>query len=644
MPFEKVKWGRGRKDEFRRWIYSEIWNTQGDRAELERKWLDLIVQHRARVIGTGTSDVPFVGASDVDFPLTAMHFEPVYADLMQTLHIPKDFWSVVSGHPDTVSVAKPFQQFLSLVERNDIKMRAANSKALFDIGVLGTCIYKDSIHHLARTVRDYDDIGQIVKKTKIDFRPRVHHIPLQDFYIPAYASKIDPDEVGGAPWVSHEFDLTEGQFLDRSKGESPFVPTYDKEAVNNVMAYLVDQQGEDTIEARQRQEDEYRPFHEWKIKLHEVHARFDVSGNGTEEDIVVVWHQDAEEILRVTYNPYLHGKRPFSSAPYIPGPGFYGVGIAEADEWAQLIMSRLLNSTVNNTLLANQRMYSVPLGANISPDEAIYGGKIWPLGPNEKIGEIRLGEVYSSLPALMQQMMQFAEQRTSVSELRQGDLGNLPSRTPATTVMSALTEGKKKFDMVMANLRDGVYDEIGLRTVQNLIQISKDDPRYIALAQQALGPADGAIVAEILQGPVHDIEEKLGINVSATSSIVNKEAEKQNLIALAQMASQFYPQQIQYAQGLAQMDPQNGPMLLASTLQAAFQGNNEIMKRLIETFDIQNPDVYLPDIPEPAAPGLQQPGAPGAGPGVQAAPLGGTAGPSPLAQGGDQIAQLLGAI
>ena len=110
------------------------------------------------------------------------------------------------------------------------------------------------------------------------------------------------------------------------------------------------------------------------------------------------------------------------------------------------------------------------------------------------------------------------------------------------------------------------------------------------------------------------------------------------------MASQFYPQQIQYAQGLAQMDPQNGPMLLASTLQAAFQGNNEIMKRLIETFDIQNPDVYLPDIPEPAAPGLQQPGAPGAGPGVQAAPLGGTAGPSPLAQGGDQIAQLLGAI
>jgi len=141
-----------------------------------------------------------------------------------------------------------------------------------------------------------------------------------------------------------------------------------------------------------------------------------IDGDGIEEDLVVIWHQKAREILRATYNPYLHGRRPFSSAPYIPGPGFYGVGIGEADEWAQIIMSRLLNAAVDNTLLANQRMYSVPLGSNISPDEPIYRGKIWPLGPNEKIGEVRLGEVYPSLGQLMGNMMQWAEQRTSVSE------------------------------------------------------------------------------------------------------------------------------------------------------------------------------------------------------------------------------------
>ena len=645
MPFETVKWSKGRKADFGAWIHKEIWNTEGDRKELESKWVDLIVQHRARVLGDGTSDVPFVGASDIDFPLTAIHYEPVYADLMQTLHIPNDFWSVVAGSPETIGVAKPFQQFLSLVERNDIKMRAVNSKALYDLGILGTCVYKDSINHMAKTVRDYDDIGQIIKKTKIQFNPKVTHVPLQDFYIPAYADKIDPDDIGGAPWVSHKFELTEGQFVARSKGESPFLPTYDKEATKNVMTWFQDQQGEDQIKDKQRQEDEYTPFREEKILLHEVWARFDVDGDGIEEDVVVIWHQKAEQILRATHNPHIHGKRPFSSSPYIPGPGFYGIGIAEADEWAQLVMSRLLNSSINNTLLANQRMYSVPLGSNISPDEPIFGGKIWPLGPNEKVGEIRLGEVYPSLPGLMGQMMQYAEQRTSVSELRQGDLNTLPSRTPAATVAMALSEGKKKFDMVMANLRDGVYNEIGQRVVQNLIQISKDDPRYIALAQQALGPADGAKVAEILQGPVHDIEEKLGINVTATSSLANKEAEKQNLIALGQMASQYYPQLLQYAQGLAGMDPQNGQQIMASTMQAAYTGSAELMRRLLETFDIQNPDVYLP--PDQGTPeqqqqqGLsQQPGA--AGPGIETQALGGAFGPSPLAQGQNPLGALLG--
>ena len=106
------------------------------------------------------------------------------------------------------------------------------------------------------------------------------------------------------------------------------------------------------------------------------------------------------------------------------------------------------------------------------------------------------------------------------------------------------------------------------------------------------------------------------------------------------MAAQFYPQQVQYAQAMSQIDPQNGPMLLASTLQAAFQGNNELMKRILETFDTQNPDVF---IPSPQAPGqghTAQAPAPGAGVSTQA--LGGAFGPSPLAQGIDPLSAMLG--
>ncbi len=105
------------------------------------------------------------------------------------------------------------------------------------------------------------------------------------------------------------------------------------------------------------------------------------------------------------------------------------------------------------------------------------------------------------------------------------------------------------------------------------------------------------------------------------------------------MASQFYPQMFQYAQGLAQVDQQAGAALLAATLQAAFQGSSELMKRVLETFDIQNPDIYLP---QPSGSSQALPAQTGVPAGAQAQALGGAFGPSPLAQGMNPLMSLLG--
>jgi len=641
MPFEPIKWGRDKKSDFTGYMHNEIAQTKGDRSRLEKKWLDLITQHRARVIGDGTSDVPFIGASDLEYPLTAIHFEPVYADLMQTLHIPKDFWSITPLRSDMVDAAKPFQSFLSLVERNEIKMRLVNQKAFIDLGVLGTAIWKDGIHHQVTEVPRYADDDTIVRRPRVDFRPLVKHVPLQDFFIPAYAWQINPDEVGGAPWVAHRFYLTEGQFAARSKGAAPFMPNFDTEAANKVKKWAIDMR-ENKVKERQRQEDELMPWQDLKIELYEVWVRFDADGDGIDEDIVVTWHQESGTILRAIYNPYLHGERPFTSTSYIPGFGFYGMGIAEADEWAQIAMTRLLNSTINNVLLANQRMFTAPLGANISPDEALHGGKIWLVGPGEKVEPLQLGEVYPSIFNLMQGMMQWSEQRTGVSELRQGDVANLPSRTPASTVMSVLSEGKKKFDMVLANCREEAMAKIGQHVMQNLVQINKTDKRYEAMAMQVLGAEEGAKVAQILQGPVHDIDEKFGISVTATSSQTNKEVEKQTFATLAQMAAQFYPQLVQYAQLLAQG---GDPSIMLSTIQSAYNGQTELLKRLLEVYDIQNPEVYLPPLAgaqaQQMAPMGQPAGAPGVAAGPQFGALGGPQGAAPFAQP-NPLSQFLG--
>lgn len=638
MALEQVKWAGGRKQAFESWIYNELAQTKGDRARLERKWKDLILRLRARVIGNGTSDVPFVGASDLEYPLSSIHFEPVYADLMQTLHVPKDFWSIVAIRADRADSAKPLQKFVGIIEREELGMRQVNERALLDLVGLGTCIYKDYILHDRKIVRDYDETGAVVKQTKLNFRPQVRHIPLQDFWIPAYAWRINPDEPGGAPWVSHYFELNKSQFKQRSVAEAPFLPDYDAKAAARVL--LAEKDEPEPVRAEIRREDEFVPFQDRKIQLHEIWARFDCDGDGIDEDAVVVWHQDSSTVLRATYNPFMHGERPFEAVSYIPGFGFYGVGIVEADEWAQLAMTRLLNAALDNTLIANSRMYSVPSGTNVSPDEPIHSGKIWVLGPNEKIGTIEMGEVYPSMFQLMDRFMQWSESRTGVSELRQGNISNLPGRTPASTVMNVLSEGNKKFDMVLTSLRES-FSRIGRRVMKNLIQISKTDPRYKTLAVQVLGEQDGLKVVEILNGSIQDIEEIYGIAVTATSSQVNKEVEKQSLTGLAQMISQMDPALIQYAQALAQI--KGDPSVLAATIESAYTGLLELKTRVLEGFDIPNADEFIPAVATQAqaaqagAMGMQQPGPAGA----PAKPAGKPAF-APAAQGQDVLSQVLG--
>lgn len=620
MAFEPVKWKPEQKRKFAEYLHDELENTIGDRAPLESKWVDLITQYRARVIGDGTADVPFIGASDLPYPLTAQHFDPIYADLMQTLHVPPNFWSVTAIRPDRLEYAKPVQEFLRVVEKEKIKMRAVNMIAFIDLVVLGTCAYKDSIFHRNTPYKSYDEGGNQIKRSRIVFDPRVDAVPLQDFFIPAYAANIDPEHpVDPAPWVAERFRISLGEFNARAKGQSPWLPNYDKDAAIKVRRYEDDRR-EDRVKERERQEDEYQPFRDAKITLYEVWARFDTDGNSFDEDIRVIWHHETSSILQDTHIPYEHGKRPYSKGVYMPTRSFYGIGLGESDEWAQIAMTRLVNNALNNTLLANQRMYGVPYGANVSPDEPVFGGKFWNMGPGEKITEVRLGEVYPSMFKMLQLFQDWSDRRTGQSEVGSGNISSLPSRTPATTVMSMLREGDKKFDMVLANLRDGPLADIGSRLLQNIIQISRLDSRYKGLALQALGEQDAQKVWEVLDSEPSEIEEQFGVSVTATSSIVNKEAEKQNFLALMQFVAQTYPVMIQEAQALAQLS--QDPTILLQTIQASFGGKLELMKRLLESFDIQNPEAYLPQLatqtaaaaPAPAFPPSPPFGVPGAAP------------------------------
>ena len=587
MPvLQPISWNSRRKDEFRNFLQFELSNTIGDRAELERKWENWIIQHRAALPG-GTKDFPYVGASDIEVPLTDIHYQPVYADFMQTLHAPEDYWTVTARRADRVDHANAVRRGLTAVEKHFIKMRRVNMRRFIDQILLGTAVVKNRWHAERKSVRRYTPDGSIEKALHRVSQPRIEHVPLQRFYFPADAWSIDPDAPGGARWLAQEFFVTPSQLRVWANGADQ-LPGFDRDALARVIRFVEDK--ERPVDQVVHEEQGFKPFQDQKIRVFEVWARFDVDGDGVDEDVTAIFHLESLEILRSLHNPFFHGKWPFHVTQFLPSFGILGIGLAELDEWAQETATKLLNAQIDNVLLANTRMFAAPLGSNIQPNEPIYPGKVWLLGPDERIQEIRLSEVYPSLPTVFHQILQIAEMRTAVSEIRQGNLQGLPSRTPATSLLSILREGNKRFDMILTNVRD-TDSEIGLRVLQNLAQHFPDDQeRWIAFFMQALGERDAQLFLEVLASSVADIEESFGVSVTATSAQVNKEVEKQAFIGLLQIVGQVGAQLVQVAQ-LAQSSQPGTPIYETSV--ALYSGGVELLKQLLARFDIQNPSEYL---------------------------------------------------
>ena len=97
------------------------------------------------------------------------------------------------------------------------------------------------------------------------------------------------------------------------------------------------------------------------------------------------------------------------------------------------------------------------------------------------------------------------------------------------------------------------------------------------------------------------------------------------------------PQLIQAGSLVDQTQPNT---VVHQTALAMYVGGVELMKLLLEKFDIQDPQTFLPDVSQIQQQQAQQQG--GALPAGTTSPLGGQFGPAPFAAGQNQLGALLG--
>jgi len=593
---EAVVWGVGRESAFVEYLCADLSRTLGDRSALEQKWARWLDQYRAPVT-SAVKDFPWHGASNLTLPLTAMNADPLIARFMTTMHAPPYLWTMQPLNERWVDVSKPMQDYLQFLDGRHLHMYDVNYRAVLEFIKLGTCIYKTGWAFERRKKMSYGADGKIERTLEVISHPFVDHVSLVDFVMPPESYHIQPDQQGGAPWVAERFFLRLGEFLARAQGQEPFLPDYDPEAVKKV-AHFADamRSTQGPVEDTRYRLDDYQPSDLRRIELFECHCRFDTQGTGFVDDVVGILHLPSRTLLRATLNPYRHGARPYSVARYLRGDGFYGIGECEQSEVFQTALTTLTNYQMDNVLAVNAPMLGVKFGANVVPNEPIYPLKIWALDdPANDIREIKLSEVYPSLPQFGAILQGWCERRTGLNDLNTtGNPASVPSRTPATSLLSMLQEGNRRFDLSLKELR-AALDEVGLRTLQNLQQFLSEpfqNPGAVTtlrMAIMALGEPEGTYVATTLTTPLEDIESGVGVTVTATSGSMNKEVEKQNFMGLLQLqATMFMPMYLQLAQILSNPQVQLlGPAVMQTAAQL-FKGTSELQQRLYEQFDIRN--------------------------------------------------------
>lgn len=637
---DSVKWGVGKKERFCSWIDFEIQYALGARGGLERQWREWLVQYRPSAKNILKS-FPYEGAAGYSLPLTAGDVDPMYASLMQTIHASDDVWSVQSLNERWDDAAKPMQDFLTWLDKSILKMYRVNKRAILEMVKLGTAIYKTGWTYEKRPYRTYSPEGKWTQVNRLVSRPFVEHVSLPDFLMPPQATAIQPDDQGGASWCAERIRTDVQRLRSIANASAPEqYPMIAKDDLERVLAFeeLTQTQHQAQILALDYVKKAAQPHqtferdnavgssspadgfgaHVREVELYEIHARFPTTGD-SEDDIVVWYHRPTRTVLRAIGQPFHHGQRPYEAIQYFPSDGFYGIGMCEQDELFQTLTSELFNFTVDNVLLVNSRTYAASAGSGIAPGEPIFPGKIFITDgdPRQNLVDMKMSEVYPSLPNLIEFVENMRRLRNGVSDIQKGDIQSLPSRTPASSLQSLLAEGKRRPDLTVKDMRYNGLGIIGLRMIQLLQQYigrpgtqSVGAEQYLQLAIEVLGQPAGALVAEKLRTPLEDAALGLGVSINAVSSSANKDMKQQqlqNLLALH--ATQIGPVVMQSVQ--TAMQAQGTP--LADTALSVAQGLSNLYTKLLEYDDItHDPESIVPQVPPPGS--LQAPPPqPGAG-------------------------------
>lgn len=562
-----------KRRELEAWLAQEVQDAFSARAPLEAQWREDMRSYEG-IPRQEVSDFPIENAPNIELTLAAIAADSLYAQAVDLIFSTSPLITC-RGMPKrkndkiTNATVKALQRFINWLADNEAKLRAPVEEFVLDNTQLGTGVL-------------YSPWVERTKKTKsatvIARHPTIRCVPIEDCLV-AGGSYADIEELR---WLALRFWLTMPEVVQRGAQNG-----WDVDGVQSAGA-------RDWVRSRRevlgRQTQGISALGSL-YDIYDIYCFYDIDGDGVDEDLYVVYNHTGQTVLKIAYNPF--DRRPIEKAVYQRRAHlFYGLGTVRMMKPYQEHMTDFFNWAALNALLANCRMWATKEG--VVPDNL----RIWPnkqipcKDPQSDIQAIQMSEVYPSSFQLMGMLSQFAERRVGVNETSMPRGGQMGSRTPGITAITMMQQVNKRFVPAFDGMRNavaGALKQCVYRYQERLLAGDVEAETHILMV---LGPEDGQLVVNLLNDQSFD--EHITIELTASSSMVNRESDRQNAIMLVNLLSQYYQRTLELV-GVAS-NPQT-PEAIREVAKKIAESSSEIIDRTIRTFDtVRDPGTFIIEI------------------------------------------------
>jgi hypothetical protein len=396
--------------------------------------------------------------------------------------------------------------------------------------------------------------------------PYVEVIDLEDLILPAGASDIQSaDHVIHRLWLSMDY-------LKRRAAEGIYRGVESLEAASEGGLSTAGSSADSLKRLKDDLEGvSYGPGSSRKKgrrEILEAYYRYDIDGDGYEEECIFTVDRQAEVLLRAVLldTVFAHGQRPFVAMKFMPVPGrFYAIGIPELIEHLQDELNAIHNQRIDFGTITNTPFGWYRPASGFKPEvHTIEPGKLFPV---DAVGDVQLASfpnatIWGEREEMV--LMAYLERLLGISDFnvgRQIDRMNAPKT--ATATLALLQEGNVRLDLIVRRVQHA------FKTF--LAQILQLYQQYVPPGKviRVLGPDGRDAFLPISR---EDIRGKFDFALLGTSASANKLLERETAVELYTALRD---------------DPLLSPELNP-------EGAFELRRRLLRSFDLVDLEMILP--------------------------------------------------